>query len=267
VWKHVAQSLQGPSHAATGAPCQDSHHLRVLGEVPAQTLIACVADGAGSMKHSEIGSALACEAIADNAARYQRAHGNFDGLQFQDVLSWCENVRELLLSAAGEHGCLMRELATTLCAAIVAPEGSFFFQIGDGAITVGNHGIYGVVFWPQSGEYANVTNFLTSDTFQDHLEFQATTSQISELALFTDGIERLALNFENQTPHLPFFQPFFLAVRDAKKQQQLAGDLSQFLQSDSVNHRSDDDRTLVLATQLPPTVKGAASEEATNATG
>jgi len=257
VWKHVAQSLQGPSHEANGSVCQDSHLVRVLRDggdgsdnEATQTIFACVADGAGSAKRSDIGSALACEVIADSAAHFLESHGDFCQLQLNTVLAWLETLREKLRTAADSHGCDVRDLATTLCAAILAPEGSFFFQIGDGAITVGNNGVYGVVFWPQSGEYANVTNFVTSDKFKNHLEFQATTSKFSEIALFTDGIERLALNFEAQTPHVPFFQPLFSALRTSANGNQLATDLGKFLQSDSVKDRSDDDKTLILATQL-----------------
>ncbi len=254
MWKHVAQSLQGPSHASDGSVCQDSHLVRVLhdggGDGAAQTIFACVADGAGSATRSDIGSALTCEAIAECATRYLESHGNFRQLQLDNVLAWCETIREKLRTAADTHGCKLRDLATTLCAAILTPEGSFFFQIGDGAITVCSNDVYGVVFWPQSGEYANVTNFITSDLFKNHLEFQATTSKISEIALFTDGIERLALNFECQTPHLPFFKPLFQAVRSSANGDNLAADLGQFLQSDSVKNRSDDDKTLILATQL-----------------
>jgi len=85
------------------------------------------------------------------------------------------------------------------------------------------------------------------------LEFQATTSKVSDIALFTDGIERLALNFENQTPHLPFFLPLFQAVRSSVDGDNLEADLGHFLQSESVKNRSDDDKTLILATQLSET--------------
>ncbi len=251
MWKHVAQSLQGSSHAADGSACQDSHLVRVLrGSNASETLLACVADGAGSASRSDIGSAHTCEAVAECATRYLESRGDFSQLQFNEVLAWCETIREKLRTAASTHHCKMRDLASTLCVAILAPEGSFFFQIGDGAITAGKNGVYGVVFWPQSGEYANVTNFITSDKFNEHLEFQATTTKISEVALFTDGIERLALNFESQAPHLPFFNPLFQAVRSSANGDNLAADLGQFLQSDSINNRSDDDKTLILATQI-----------------
>ncbi|NOZ39956.1 MAG: protein phosphatase 2C domain-containing protein [Planctomycetes bacterium] len=258
MWKHVAQSLPGPSHEAAGSVCQDSHLVRLLGNDDAsdsdngatETIFACVADGAGSADHSDVGSALTCQAIANSAEQYLESHGSFRRLQLDHVLSWFENLHEKLRSAADLHGCNFRELATTLCAAILSPEGSFFFQIGDGAITACNNGVYGVVFWPQSGEYANVTNFVTSDRFKYHFEFQATTSKISEIAIFTDGIERLALNFESRTPHLPFFQPLFQAVRSSTPGDHLAADLGKFLQSESVKNRSDDDKTLILATRL-----------------
>ncbi|MEM8944399.1 MAG: PP2C family serine/threonine-protein phosphatase [Planctomycetota bacterium] len=257
MWRHVAQSLQGPSHAADGSACQDSHLVRFVGNKPARTIIACVADGAGSAKRSDLGSAVACETIADCAARYFESYKNFDQLQLEKVIDWCETTRDRLRQTAESNNCKLRDLATTLCVAILSPASSIFFQIGDGAITVGNDGIYGVVFWPQSGEYANVTNFMTSDNYQDHIEFQATTRKFSDLAMFTDGIERLALDFETQTPHLPFFHPLFQAVRNSKAGGSLSDDLAQFLQSDSVKNRSDDDKTLVLATQLTdPSVGG-----------
>lgn len=257
MWRHVSHSLQGPSHAAENLPCQDSHAVQLLGDDESQSLIACAADGAGSAKYSELGSALVCEAIVKSATQFRSALGSFHTLTLDDILAWCDKAREKLQVTAQQRNLHLRDLATTLCAAIVSPEGSFFFQIGDGAITVGSRGVYGVIFWPQSGEYANATNFITSDLYREHLEFQATTCRFTEVALFTDGIERLALNFEAQTPHLPFFQPLFKAVRGAREPSNLDRDLRHFLESDSVKNRSDDDKTLILATRVAATVDGA----------
>jgi len=145
--------------------------------------------------------------------------------------------------------CNTRELATTLCVAIIAPTRSVFFQIGDGAMILGHHGLYGVVFWPQSGEYVNSTNFLTSDEYKQQLEFLATTTCCSDVALLTDGLERLALRFDSQTPHPPFFDPLFRALRAADDDVRLNKDLRRFLGTDSVQKRSDDDKTLILASR------------------
>ncbi len=139
-------------------------------------------------------------------------------------------------------------MATTLCVAIAAPRICRFFQIGDGGIVVRTQGVYGVVFWPQSGEYPNSTNFLTADGYRDRLDFAAIDHGCTHIALLTDGLERLALSFHQQIPHQPFFEPLFKALRTTANVDGLNEDLRAFLASDSVQLRSDDDKTLILAT-------------------
>jgi hypothetical protein len=218
----------------------------VLGDGPQSVLIACVADGAGSAKHSNIGSAIACEAILEHATRFLESNG-LDALQRDDVLLWCDDIRERLKHQAVEHDCTLREFASTLCTAIIAPELSVFFQIGDGAMIMQNGAVYGVVFWPQSGEYANSTNFLTSDEYDQQLEFITTTTSCTRIALMTDGLERLALKFDAHLPHLPFFEPLFRVLQSTNDVDGLNQGLRAFLGSDSIHHRTDDDKTLVLA--------------------
>jgi len=250
VWRHLGHSLQGASHKGEASPCQDSHAVRILGEASDCVLVACVADGAGSSKYSDEGSAIVCKRMVEKAAAFFKSSGNFDALQVEDVKSWCDEALQTIAAAAESRDCSTREFATTLCAAIVTPSRSCFFQIGDGAMILSSGGVYGVVFWPQSGEYANSTNFLTAKNFQDHLEFLAITNPISDLALFTDGIERLALRFDCQTPHPPFFEPLFQALRSTDTPETLSKDFCRFLESDSVGERSDDDKTLILASRI-----------------
>lgn len=248
VWRHIAQSLQGPSHRTDGTPCQDSHAVILHGEGSNRVLIACVADGAGSAKHSDVGSSIACEAVLEHAGRYLESN-SLDALQHDDVLLWCDDIRDRIKLKANEYLCGVREFATTLCVAIIGPSHAVFFQIGDGAIIIGSNQVYGVAFWPQSGEYANTTNFLTSDEFHQQLQFISTASRCSKVALTTDGLERLALRFDSQTPHVPFFDPLFRVLQTSTDVSSLNVGLRDFLNSDSIHHRTDDDKTLVLAIQ------------------
>ena len=250
MWRPIAQSLQGPSHAADDSPCQDSCAVRVVGDEADPTLVACVADGAGSAKFSDVGSNVACYTIVECAAAFMAAGGRLDRLERQDVLRWCGEVRQRIQDEATKLDCDVRALATTLCAAVVGPTCSCFFQIGDGAMILRRNGVYGVVFWPQSGEYANSTNFLTSPKFDSQLEFLSVDSPCSDIALLTDGLERLALRFDIQTPHVPFFEPFFRALRQTDDYTGLNQSLHTFLGSGSVRERSDDDKTLILASRI-----------------
>ena len=106
-----------------------------------------------------------------------------------------------------------------------------------------------MVFWPQSGEYANSTNFLTTDNYQSLLEYLQVEGAFTDVALLTDGMEMMSLDFSSKTPHLPFFNPLLKTLKEADDSQDLGEDLRRFLQSDSVRSRSDDDKTIIVATR------------------
>jgi hypothetical protein len=249
MWRHISQSVVGPAHAVEGGFCQDCRSVQIFGTGTTSSLLACIADGAGSAKHGGIGAQIACRSILEYASAYFEIHHSFTGLDTSVVLQWCENIRHRLEREAANRRSFTRAFATTLCAAIIAPDHATFFQVGDGAIVLSNRGVLGVVFWPQSGEYANSTNFLTAGDFAEHLEFLSVPAKITDVALLTDGLERLALSFENQVPHPPFFRPLFDALHTNGDVDALSEALSLFLQSESVRARSDDDKTLVLASR------------------
>lgn len=250
MWQCIAGSVAGPSHERTGKPCQDSQSVQVLTRLGESSLVACVADGAGSGEMSQDGSALACETIQELAtAAYDEAEGSFAGVTADDVIAWCREARERIERLATLRGDKVRDYATTLCVACLSPGHAAFFQIGDGVMVARRNGTLGVVFWPQSGEYANSTMFLTGDGFEKHVEVQQATGDFSDVALMTDGVERLALSFEGRTPHPPFFEPLFNALRAAEDPAALNPELIRFLNSESMKLRSDDDKTVVLAAQ------------------
>jgi hypothetical protein len=146
-----------------------------------------------------------------------------------------------------------REFACTLLTAIVSDDGAVFSQIGDGVIVVAEDDRYQTVFWPQSGEYANTTFFLTGSDFEERLAFRSLGAPVLELALLTDGLQSLALHYASRAVHAPFFDPMFQSLRQAQDPEELEGPMKDFLHCKLVNDRTDDDKTLVLATRRSPT--------------
>jgi hypothetical protein len=73
---------------------------------------------------------------------------------------------------------------------------------------------------------------------------------IVDVACFTDGLERLALRFDTREVHGPFLSPMLSALRHHKNPDELFASLSEFLNSEKVNERTDDDKTLILATRI-----------------
>jgi hypothetical protein len=72
---------------------------------------------------------------------------------------------------------------------------------------------------------------------------------VDEVALLSDGLQRLALHFESRTAYTPFFKPLFASVKalDCSSTGRMLNSLSSYLNSDKFNKRTDDDKTLVIA--------------------
>jgi hypothetical protein len=246
-WKYAAASVIGTSHlkSDTGV-CQDSHACTY-----AQTsdrLICVVSDGAGSASLSERGSRLTCDLVA---ARIIEA--NNESVHTKEfALEVLEAIRSVLESEASPTHVSLREFACTLLVAIVEEQHATFWQIGDGAICFRLHGEepFRYAFWPDKGEYANTTYFVTDLKATEELEFDSSSLALTDLAVFSDGLERLALDFKLGEVHTNFFTGFFpfLYKEPPGHLVELEQQLAAFLGSDRVNKHTDDDKTLVLAT-------------------
>ncbi len=251
-WKHLSGSTAGTSHEYNGLPCQDYAECRLLSVETTPILIVVCADGAGSASQAEIGARLACKSFLDVAST---ALGN--GLRVaeiarQQVLHWHEEARARLSGEAGLLNLEIGDYACTFLTAIVSHDAAVFSQIGDGAIVIGRDDGYQTIFWPQSGEYANTTFFLTGSDFAERLEVRSLDHDVDELALITDGLQPLALHYASRTVHSAFFAPMFESLRKADCPEELEGPLEEFLRSQAVNDRTEDDKTLVLATRRSP---------------
>jgi hypothetical protein len=147
-----------------------------------------------------------------------------------------------------------RDFSCTLLVALVGEARAVFFQLGDGAIVYrGADGAYVPALWPQTGEYANCTWFVTDDDAAERVQ-SAAAERVHEVALLTDGLQGLALRFGTREAHGPFFEPMFARLRRESDDgsRALRKELRAFLGSAPVNRRTDDDKTLVLATRLLP---------------
>ncbi|MBV9069880.1 MAG: protein phosphatase 2C domain-containing protein [Acidobacteria bacterium] len=250
-WRWLNASIAGTSHADGGIPCQDDCLVDVISGTSGEVLIAITSDGAGSAAHAEDGSALACESLYRAVADWAATGGPIDDLTREKVEAWILCLRTAIEQRANETDASVRDFACTLVAAIVSEHVAAFLQIGDGAIVVGKDDVCEVVFWPDTGEYANMTFFTTDDDWQKHVLFEIRNAQFDDIALMTDGLQRLALHYDSRTPHVPFFAPMFGALQKAAAGFAVDFEpaLVSFLGSAAVNERTDDDKTLVLATR------------------
>jgi len=250
-WRWISASVKGTSHEKSGIECQDSHLCQELASKEGVVLLLLTSDGAGSARRSAAGSKLVCETLRDQIERYFTEDGEVRQINVRLVARWIEEFRnEVILLADGE-GVSEKEFACTLIGAVVGASCAAFFQVGDGAVvfSVSEGGPYSLAFWPERGEYENVTYFATQSTFAEQLQFLLLEEPVSEIGLLSDGLQRLALNYQTRAAHSPFFGGFFPRVRSTSESELSAMNerLSSYLNSDKVNERTDDDKTLVLA--------------------
>jgi hypothetical protein len=167
---------------------------------------------------------------------------------------WIAETASQLREVADESGGSISDYACTLLASVVSDDAAAFLQIGDGAIVVsqGEEDGWAYVFWPQHGEFVNTTNFVTSAKAGDESLFELARHRVEEIAMFSDGIENLVLHKASKTVHEPFFRGVMAPVRRLPSDgvdERLSQELCAYLQSPRVCERTDDDKTLVLATR------------------
>ncbi len=95
---------------------------------------------------------------------------------------------------------------------------------------------------------------MLSGNAAEALEFNLAPRRIDEFAMFSDGIERMVLHSATKTVNDAFFEQMFAPVRASKSHgldQQLSSGLKTYLASAPVNARTDDDKSLLMATRRP----------------
>jgi Protein phosphatase 2C len=264
VWRIATASVIGTSHTKTGQPCQDSARVRLVNTPSGPILVSAVSDGAGSAAHSEIGSRAAVTTATDLIENFLQAGGTIDSIQKETVLSWLAQIQSVIASFAVEGSASAREFACTLLVAIIGPEHAAFFQVGDGAMVVleaGDEG-WSYIFWPQHGEYINSTNFVTSADAAEVMEFASVSRRIESFSSFSDGIESLVLHYATKTVHDSFFNAMIVPVQQGQAEgidESLSESLTKYLSSDRVCERTDDDKSLVLATRSQTAIPSVAN--------
>jgi serine/threonine protein phosphatase PrpC len=254
-WRYVAASVVGTSHEKLGGNCQDANdcqvHLLPNGE---KVLVAAVADGAGSTSRGGDGAAKACSTFMKLANDYLNSGNSVEQISLETAQSWIHEIQNALGQEAESASLDPQEFACTLLGFVAGQSCTACLQIGDGVIVVADaeERTYGHVFWPDRGEYANTTHFVTEDQAVEHLQFAAVQRQIVEAALLTDGLQSVALDYQQHAAHAPFFRGLFAPLQTTGEGRcdELSRFLRDFLSSHRVNEKTDDDKTLVLASRV-----------------
>ncbi len=252
-WCWIGACSTGSSHIRAGTGCQDNAACMELVVGAENFLLAIVSDGAGSAELSSIGSRLAVESFARCAVSHLRNRQSIDNITPSLVRDWMDDIRNRIFRSAELRATQPRQLAATLIGALVCSNRAIVCHVGDGACVLRRKGSasWEVPSWPAHGEYASSTYFVTDDP-EPRLQFNSVEGEFTELAMFSDGIERLALDFLSKSASDRFFNPMFapLARLGPGRDRALSATLRQYLDSPRVLERTDDDKSLILARRV-----------------
>ena len=245
-WNTLHASVRGTGHAEDGIECHDTSAVRTITAGGRAFVVLACADGAGSALHAKLGSATACAAVIEAAVNALEAA---DGPFTEDDLAVCFAAAHQAVNAEARRlEVHVRQLSCTLLLAVLGPDASAYAQVGDGVIVFRENQTFRHAFWPDNGETANSTFFVGSPDYEQHLKTKLRPAA-RDVALLTDGLQALALKMAERLAHGPFFEPMFASLRAAESPDALRPGLEKFLDSAAVNARTDDDKTLVLATR------------------
>ena len=252
-WQYVQAYSIGTSHLLNDLPCQDRALSKVILDSSGEEIfLGAVADGAGSAYRSEEGSEIATKLILQKLENFFRQGKLLTDISRNVVEQWINQISDQICELANDAGLKRREYACTLLVVAAKPMQGCFFQVVDGAIVIGLRGEYHPVFWPMTGEYANSTYFITDISAVEQVQFEIINDRpIEDIALMSDGLQGLALQFTTKTAHSPFFRPMFARLAEESNpglSETLSASLQRFLESESVCNRTDDDKTLILST-------------------
>lgn len=247
-WEIVSCSAIGTKHITGGTPCQDAVDYERISD---RIIIGAVSDGMGSARRSDVGSKLAVQTALSqikNTQCWLNQPKNDEGARniFRTILG---KVQTALKKEAENGGYSVEDLNCTLLAFVATPEWLAAMQVGDGLIVVRPKGQdYQLLFMPDKGEHPNETTPVTSSDALQEMQVCVKSGSYEFICAATDGIENISLvKPENWRPFEGFFKPLEEKIMlSTKSLAHKKKEIEDFLNSEQINQKTDDDKTLLL---------------------
>jgi hypothetical protein len=236
-WKVSGAAVAGSSHVSKGEGCDDAFTYDYVG---LDVVVCAMADGAGSATSGGRGAEIA---VRTTVAYLRDRLGSSPTAEWDAAIK--EAFQQALLAVENEAGTAedVRRFATTLQVAAVAPNLCGYGRIGDGGcVLVSGSDITSMAPRPEN-IYVNETEFVTTPAAVPVVSIYQ--GRVDGLALFTDGLQAVAMNLRDWLPHSLFFRPLFEFVQ-ATERVEASTALREFLSSPRINARTDDDRGLLI---------------------
>jgi len=251
-WNVNGVSVTGFSHLDEDIPCQDAHTFNVT---ETGTLIAAIADGAGSAKFSHIGAQAFTDAVVAGISSLPSAN-TFEIDIYASKIKDCVNSTKEQLVRHGEilTDAEMPEISdfhATLLVVVSNGTDGAFFHVGDGAAVGYTHGSPDTEITmtrPHNGEYSNETYFVTEEDWEDKLRITPFNGNHDIILLMSDGVTPMGMS--DAKCSAPAFEKFVdpvVAYIKNNEQDRACSAVTSTLSREDVRKITPDDKTFLWA--------------------
>lgn len=183
MFKEFHHQARGRGHELDGTRGQD--RTQYLSRSGVQAI--CLADGAGSALHSELGAqAVVDEGCAVLVEQFEHLMASVDGGQVKIEL--LERLLAKVSTLAERHGRDIHDFASTFLGVAVSGDRFLGAHIGDGVIGYLKNGELHVISAPDNSEFANQTTFVTSQGAAASMRlFRGSLQGVTGFILMSDG--------------------------------------------------------------------------------
>ena len=236
-WLAAVDFRQGTRHKAHQMPC---HDFGTVAKPTRDSVVGSIAEGATRGRLSHIGAQVAAKAAAESLDEIARTGTLPDEADLRRIL---KRVRLVLTREAIERNCDLSDLATTLIAFAMTPDKITALQLGEGFLIAASparpyHSI--------GGNDAGAPRFVTDEDAEDAVAIAVDEGPVSFIAAGTNGLQTLSISAEDGRPHSPFLRPLNRYLSTAESDDEIHMGIREFLRSDRLSERVDDDMTLML---------------------
>ncbi len=242
-WTWARANEIGSGHIKRQQPCQDAYFCFSDGDI----FIAAVADGAGSAAHGGHGAWLCCRGLKNLARKYVAKNNQLPSKYI--FATWLSQVINHTAEISASLDKTPRDFASTLIFLASNGKETFVAQVGDSCAVFKDHDTDDWIcpVWPTKGHYASTTCFVTDRVVQ--LYFAEHKHNVSRVALFSDGLEKLILDQKTKVASPGFLDPITNPLSNGTRglNRALSREVKLFLGSQRVLDRTDDDKTIILA--------------------
>ena len=247
IWKASSYSSIGVQHQKLQTPCQDYAAYSLVNN---NIIIGGVADGAGSAKMSHQGAKLVVEkAIEYLKSLLDDCQENYPKTPIKvEENQLLKTIIDCLKQKAKNDNCLLKDFACTLIAFIATPKWIIAVQVGDSFLVIreAEKEEYLLVFKPDKGEYINETTFVTSNDAMNQMQVKVVEGYYPFICAASDGLEKVAIRQKDWSAFSPFFKPLEEYLITTENPETENSYLINFLDSERLNARTHDDKTLLL---------------------